>query len=112
MLRLDLASNVYIARLDFNLTQDGRHSIFIRGNLIGASDTLVAAQFPGEGPAQQLLNNSRGMAIQYQGQLSATLTNTFRYGFTRAGVAFSGATGPTFGSRDFRFDCQFRSSAE
>ena len=98
---VDLASNVYIARLDFNLTQDGRHSIFIRGNLIGASDTLVAAQFPGEGPAQQLLNNSRGMAIQYQGQLSATLTNTFRYGFTRAGVAFSGATGPTFGSRDF-----------
>ena len=53
MLRLDLASNVYIARLDFNLTQDGRHSIFIRGNLIGASDTLV----PRNSPAKGLRNN-------------------------------------------------------
>ena len=97
----DFSSNIYIARFDFNLTQDGRHTIFWRGNLIGASDTLVPAQFPGEGAAQQLLNNSRGMAIQYQGQLSSALTNTFRWGFTRAGVALSGVTGPTFGSRDF-----------
>lgn len=97
----NLSSNVYIARFDFNLTQDGRHAIFWRGSLIGASDTLVGAQFPGQGPAQQLLNNSRGMSIQYQGQLSPTITNTFRYGFTRAGVALSGATGPSFGARDF-----------
>lgn len=45
-----LASNTYISRVDFNLTSDGRHSIFWRGNLIGASDTLVGAQFPGQGP--------------------------------------------------------------
>src|SRR5208282_4464682 len=93
------SSNIYIARMDFNLTQDGRHTIFWRGSLIGASDTLVAAQFPGQGPAQQLLNNSRGMSVQYQGQFSSTITNTLRYGFTRAGVALSGATGPSFNVR-------------
>jgi len=95
------ASNIYIARVDFNLTKDGHQTLFWRGNLIGASDTLVGAQFPGQPAAQQLENNSRGMSLQYQAQISSTLTNTLRYGFTRAGIAESGVTGPGFGVRDY-----------
>jgi hypothetical protein len=34
----DLFSNIYIGRIDMNLTSDGRHTLFLRGNLIGASD--------------------------------------------------------------------------
>ena len=102
-----LASNVYISRIDYNLTHDGRHSIFWRGNLIGASDTLVPAQFPGQGPAQELLNNSRGMAVQYQGQFTPTLIDTLRWGFTRTGVAFGGVAGPSFSARDYSPNVNF-----
>jgi hypothetical protein len=97
----DYASNTYIARIDFNLTQDGKQTLFWRGNLIGASDTLAGAQFPGQPASQTLLNNSRGMVLQYQAQLSPTLTNTLRWGFTRAGIAESGVSGAGFGVRDY-----------
>jgi Carboxypeptidase regulatory-like domain len=102
-----LSSNIYISRVDFNLTRDGRHSIFWRGNLIGAADTLVGAQFPGQGPAQDLLNNSRGMAIQYQGQLTPTLIDTLRWGYTRLGFALSGVTGPSLTARDYSSNVNF-----
>jgi Carboxypeptidase regulatory-like domain len=103
----DLSSNIYIARIDYNITKDGRHSIFVRGNLIGASDTLVPEQFPGQGPAQVLLNNSRGIGVQYIGQFRPTLINTLRYGFTRAGVGFSGVDGQSFAVRDYSSNLNF-----
>jgi hypothetical protein len=94
-------NNTYIARLDYNLTQDGKHSIFWRGNLEGLNTDITGAQFPGEPAASQLLNNSRGYAVQYQGQLSSHLINTARFGYTRQGVAQSGTTGPSFDVRSF-----------
>jgi len=94
-------NNTYIARVDYNITQDGRQTIFWRGNLEGLNTDITGAQFPGEGAASQLLNNSRGYAVQYQGQLTSHLINTARYGFTRQGVAQSGATGPQFDVRSF-----------
>lgn len=93
--------NTYIARLDYNFTKDGKHSIFWRGNLEGLKTDIAGAQFPGEAAASQLLNNSRGFAVQYQGQLSSHLINTARYGFTRQGVAQSGTVGPEFSVRSF-----------
>jgi Carboxypeptidase regulatory-like domain len=94
-------NNIYIARFDYNLTQDGHHAIFVKGALQGLQTGLVGAQFPGEAPAQDLLNNSRGFVVQYQGQLSSTVVNTARYGFTREGIAFTGTIGPQFDVRDF-----------
>jgi len=93
--------NIYIARFDYNLTADGHHSIFWRGSMEGLRTNLLGAQFPGAPAAQNLLNNSRGFSVQYQGQLSPTLINTARYGFTREGIALSGASGPSFDVRDF-----------
>jgi hypothetical protein len=95
------SNNIYIAKFDYNITADGHHAIFWRGSLEGLRTDLVGAQFPGEAPAQSLLNNSRGFVIQYQGQLSPTLVDTARYGFTRQGIALSGTQGVQFDVRDF-----------
>lgn len=51
--------NTYLAKLDYNLTQNGNHRIFLRGNLQN-DRTLYAEQFPGEPPSQILTNNSKG----------------------------------------------------
>ena len=94
-------NNTYIARIDYNLTQNGKHSVFWRGNLEGLKTDIAGAEFPGQPAASQLLNNSRGYAVQYQGQLTSNWINTARYGFTRLGVAQSGTVGPEFSVRSF-----------
>jgi hypothetical protein len=94
-------NNIYIARLDYNITTDGHHSLFWRGTMQGLKTNLVGEQFPGESAAQNLLNNSRGYVVQYQGQLSPTLINTARYGYTREGIALSGTSGASFDVRSF-----------
>ncbi|HYL14662.1 MAG TPA: carboxypeptidase-like regulatory domain-containing protein, partial [Terriglobales bacterium] len=94
-------NNVYTARLDYNLTKDGRHAIYARGVLGGLKSDLIEANFPGEAPTSRLLNNSRGTVVGYTAQLRSNLTNTFHYGFTRLGVAQSGSQSPTFSVRSF-----------
>jgi hypothetical protein len=103
----DLFSNTYIGRIDMNLTADGRHTLFVRAALIGASDDLSPEQFPGQISAQGLENNSRGISAQYSAQFNSMLVNTLRYGFTRTGVALSGTTGPSFGVRDYDSNLAF-----
>ena len=92
-------NNTYIGRIDYNLAKN--HSVFWRGNLEGLKTDIAGAEFPGESAASQLLNNSRGYAIQYQGQLTPKWINTTRYGYTRLGVAQSGTVGPEFSVRSF-----------
>jgi len=94
-------NNIYTTRLDFLLTKNGHHSVFWRGTLQGLKTDVLPSQFPGQTAAAQLLNNSRGFAVQYQGQFSPVLTNTVRWGFTRAGVNQSGTTGADFTVRSF-----------
>jgi len=98
---LPTKGNLYTARVDYNLTQDGRQAIFVRGSLEGLSTGLLAPQFPGQAAASTLLNNSRGIAVNYNAQISPTLVNTLRYGLTRIGVNESGASGATFDVRSF-----------
>ncbi len=95
------SSNIYIARFDYNLTADGHHSVFWRGTLQGLGTDLIGAQFPGEAAAQRLLNNSRGYSVQYQGQLTPSLINTARYGYTRQGISETGTQGAEFDVRSF-----------
>lgn len=94
-------NNIYTSRIDFLLSKDGHHSVFWRGTLQGLNTDILPAQFPGQADAAQLLNNSRGMAVQYQGQLKPTLINTARYGYTRLGVNQSGTSGAQFSVRSF-----------
>jgi hypothetical protein len=94
-------NNVYTARMDYNITKDGRHAVYLRGVLGGLKTDLIEANFPGESPTSTLLNNSRGLGASYTAQLRPTLTNTLHYGFTRLGVSQSGAQGPLFAVRSF-----------
>jgi hypothetical protein len=94
-------NNVYTSRFDFILTKNGHHSIFWRGQLQGLKTDLLESEFPGQAPSSQLLNNSRGFAVNYQAQLSPSVVNTLRYGLTRIGVAQSGSIGDQFTVRSF-----------
>jgi Carboxypeptidase regulatory-like domain len=89
---LKTASNIYTARIDYNLTKDGRHTLMWRGSLAGIKADLLEGNFPGQPVASQLLNNSRGIAAQYNAQFRPNLTNTFGWGFTRLGVNQSGSS--------------------
>jgi Carboxypeptidase regulatory-like domain len=109
---LPTKGNLYTARVDYNLTQDGRQSIFVRGSLEGLSTGLLTPQFPGQPSASTLLNNSRGIAVNYNAQLSSTLINSLRYGLTRIGVNLSGASGDSFDVRSFSDIIDFGARAD
>lgn len=86
--------NTYIAKLDFKLTEDGKHSLFIRANL--QSDRIAGTgasgpQFPGDPPDLVTTDNSKGFAVGYTALLSNTLTNDLHWGFIRQGTGMNGA---------------------
>src|SRR5258708_14671032 len=81
--------DTYIARLDYNLTSNGRHMLFARANLQNEHEG-GAPQFPGQPPATTVLDNSKGFAVGYTAVLSPTKVNTFRWGFTRQGGETAG----------------------
>ncbi|HEU0139276.1 MAG TPA: carboxypeptidase-like regulatory domain-containing protein [Bryobacteraceae bacterium] len=81
--------NTYIARLDYNLTPNGTHGLFLRGNLQNDRNTGLP-QFPGDPPSTVDLTNSKGLAASYNAVFRPNLIGTFRYGFTRQGVENSG----------------------
>ena len=109
---LPTKGNLYTSRIDYNLTQDGRQAIFVRGSLEGLRTGLLPAEFPGQAPAQNLLNNSRGVAVNYNAQISPTLVNSLRYGLTRIGVNRSGASGDSFDVRSFSDVIDFGARAD
>lgn len=81
--------NTYLLKLDVNVTQNGNHRLFVRGNLQGDS-TRETPEFPGQPPSQVLSDNSKGVAVGYTAILSNTLINSFHYGFVRQGPGKSG----------------------
>ena len=90
---LDLDQSAYVAKLDYNIDQAGKHKLSVRGTLNAASQDLAGAPLPGGNPAQVLLDNSRGMAANYTWIIKPTLINSMRYGLTRLGLNESGAAG-------------------
>ncbi|MGH9906748.1 MAG: hypothetical protein ACRD8U_14330, partial [Pyrinomonadaceae bacterium] len=91
--------NTHIGRLDFDLTGDGRHLVFARGNyqqdLIGG-----VPQFP-DTLAPSFWNHPMGYAAGHTWTISNTLVNNFRYGFTRE--AFTNQGDSTENFITFRF---------
>src|SRR5205807_5158928 len=88
--------DTYTAKIDFNLTRNGNHHVFVRGNL--QNDHFVekkesvsqtgdsGSEFPGLPPNLTGLSNSKGIIASYNAVLSSNLINSFRYGFIRQGV--------------------------
>lgn len=107
---IDTNNNIYAVRLDFNLTRDGRHNVFWRGNLGDIKTDILPAQFPGQLPASTLFNNSKGFVASYTGQFRPTLINTFRWGFTRVGIHQTGVDGPSLSTESFSDVASFNRS--
>lgn len=82
--------NTYLLKLDSNLTQNGNHRLFLRGDLQD-DKTQMAAEFPGLPPSQVLTNNSKGIAAGYTAVLTPNLINNLRYGFVRQGLGQAGS---------------------
>ena len=86
-----VSNNAYIARVDYNLTADGKQSIFWRGNL----QNLFNPQepfLPGSPAMQTVSDHSRGFAIGYTALLKPNLANSLRWGFTRQSYGVVGDT--------------------
>jgi len=86
-----LDNDVFIGRLDYRLTSDGRHTLFARG--AGQDLRNPGAPFlPGDVPEQTTLDHSKGFVLGYIAVLSPTLTNSFHWGFTRQSFGIVGNT--------------------
>ncbi len=92
--------NTYIARFDFNLTNN--QQLFLRGNyqndlvtraVYGSSDCSVAPDniqcFP-DTPPLTTWNHPKGVAVGHVWTLSPSLVNRFNYGLTRASFTQGG----------------------
>jgi hypothetical protein len=90
----------YIMRLDYKLTANGNHSLFLKGHLEnfrndGSSQTTVQ-QFPGQPPNDFLTNNSKGIFAGYTALITPTLVNNLRYGYIRQGLGDGGLSQSDF----------------
>ena len=81
--------DTYISRLDWNITPNGKHTLFWRGNLQNDNEPTAPA-FPGQPPSTSTLTNSKGFAAGYTAVLTNNLVNNLRYGLTRQGVDVAG----------------------
>ncbi len=86
---LQRSYNTYIARLDWNITSNGKHTLFWRGNLQNDNEPTAPA-FPGQPSSTTTLTNSKGFAAGYTTLITSNLVNNLRYGFTRQGVDNAG----------------------
>ncbi len=99
----DLNNHAQVGKIDYNL---GKQTISVRGTLNGASvygngvvgSTTGLSEFPGQSPAQETLDNSRGMAVHDTIVISPTMVNSVGWGYTRLSNAGTGteAVVPTF----------------
>src|SRR5262249_363542 len=81
--------NTYIVKFDHRIDKEGKHQIFLRGNLQNDS-TNGTPQFPGAPPNSVTLANNKGLATGLTSLLKNNIVSTFRYGFTRQGGETTG----------------------
>jgi hypothetical protein len=96
-----LNNHVQVAKLDYVIDNASKHTVSVRGTLVGDSQipSTGLALFPGQAPISQTLDNSRGISARYTYVVTPTLVNVFNYGFTRLGNATTGSLNvvPSFG---------------
>jgi hypothetical protein len=87
--------DTYIAKLDYKITANGNHALFLRGNLQNDHEA-TPPQYPGLPSNLFNTNNSKGIAAGYTALLRPNLINNFRYAFIRQGVGSSGLNDQPF----------------
>jgi hypothetical protein len=88
---LPASQNAYVAKLDYNLTRDGNHRLFVRGimnndrtaerNISTSITGDGGEEFPGQPQSQLEHDNNKGFTAGYTATLSSTLINNFRFGY-------------------------------
>lgn len=78
-------NDVYIARFDYRIDSNGKHTLFWRGALDDQYNP-EAAFLPGTAPEHTLVDHTKGFAVGYTGVFSPSLVNNLRYGLTRQSV--------------------------
>ena len=94
--------NAYVAKIDYVITANGNHRLFVRGVLNNDrkadrtnTDPFtitgdVGSQFPGQ-PANATDHiNSKSLSVGYTATFSNTLVNAFHFGYIRAGIDQAG----------------------
>jgi Carboxypeptidase regulatory-like domain len=88
---VSLNNNAFIARLDYHLTADGKHTLFWRGALQNIFNPQ-APFLPGAPPEQTLTDHSKGFVVGYTAVLTSAVVNNFHWGFTRQSTGIVGNT--------------------
>ena len=85
-------NRAYVAKMDFNLDRNGKHTLMLRGTLNNAAQDVATAlaQFPGQPAASKQVDTSRGLAARYTAVLSPSLVNVFGLGYTRISTTGTG----------------------
>ncbi len=83
--------NTNIVRLDYNLTQDGRHLLFFRGNY--QQDVVLSAPFLPDSPPPGSWNHPMGFAVGHTWSIKSSLINDLRFGMTRNAFSNFGDSG-------------------
>jgi hypothetical protein len=77
--------NVYIAKLDYNLTQDGKQHLSVSGALRNENNP-IQPYLPGQLPEHDYVYYNKGIVANYSAVLRSNLINNFRYGFIRESI--------------------------
>ncbi len=86
-----LDNNAFIARIDYHVTANGKHTLFWRGSLQNLFNP-GAPFLPGSAPEITVADHSKGFVLGYTALLSTNAVNTFHWGFTRQSTGFIGNT--------------------
>jgi len=81
----------YIAKVDYILDSQNKHTMFVRGNLQNDNEQGLP-QFPGQPANSVTLTNNKGWATGLTSLFRPTLISNFRYGLTRQGFESSGVS--------------------
>ena len=90
--------NWYIAKLDYNITSDGKQRVSLTGALANQDQQnapFLPAQYTGvgvSGPETNIINFNKGLIANYSSVLTNTLVNNLRYGYVRESIGTLGDT--------------------
>jgi hypothetical protein len=86
-----ISENWYIGRLDYKLTANGNHTLFLRG--ASRNDPSTNPPFlPGTPPTSSTIDVSKGFVGGYTAAFGPRLVNNLHYGLTHQSVASVGDT--------------------
>ena len=73
-------NRTYVAKTDFNLDREGRHTLMLRGTLADTRKTPPSAQFPGQDPRPRRSTTRKVWQLRYTTVITNSLVNVASYG--------------------------------